>query len=327
MAHQLLENDTMISVKKAPWHNLGTILQAAPTTAEAIKLAGLDWEVGLEKIKLADDSLQGKITHKAVVRKDTGAVLGVVGPTWRPLQNRDAFAFFDSFIEAGQVEIETAGSLRNNKTVWILAKIAGLAGEAVKDDTIERYVLLSHGHDGTMAIRTGFTDVRVVCQNTLSASFNSEASKLIRIRHNSRIQQNLETVKQCMDLANSEFRANMDLLKKIANKDINQEDVKKFVRAVWFETTVLDGAEANIRSINNYNQRVQDMFRLIETGRGSDIPGVKGTLYGLYNAATEYLTHEASNSEETRLNSLWFGENARLNEKVLRVSLEMAGVV
>ena len=316
----------MLSVNEKPWHGLGVVLQTAPTIAEAIKLAGLDWDVKLEKIKLADDSQQGQISHKAVVRQDTGAVLGVVGPTWRPLQNKDAFAFFDSFISSGQVTIETAGSLRNNKTIWVLAKIAGLTAEAVKNDPIERYVLLSHAHDGTMAIRTGFTDVRVVCNNTLSASFNSKASKLIRIRHNSRIEQNLETVKQCMDLATSEFTANIELLKKLTNKGINHEDVKKFVRAVWFDTTILEGVEASARAINNYNDRVRDMVRLMETGRGHDLAGVKGTMYGLYNAATEYLTHEASNSNETRLNSLWFGDNARTNEKVLRVSLEMAGV-
>lgn len=326
MASQILEKDTMFSVKKTPWHQLGVVLPESPSISEAIVAAGLDWEVGLEKIKLADETLSGKITHKAVVRKDTGDVLGVVGPTWRPLQNKDAFGFFDSFISSGQVKLETAGSLRNNKTIWVLAKIDGLAGEVVKNDTIERYVLLSHAHDGTMAIRTGFTDVRVVCQNTLSASFNSAASKLIRIRHNSRIEQNLETVKACMDLANSEFSANLELLKKLTVKGINQDDVKKFVRAIWFNTTVLEGADANVRAINNFNDRVRDMNRLMETGRGSDLPGVKGTLYGLYNAATEYLTHEASNTVETRLNSLWFGDNSRLNETVLRVSLEMAGV-
>ena len=325
MAALILEKDTMFSVKKTPWHELGVVLPTAPSISEAIVAAGLDWEVELKNLKLADET-DGKVTHKAVVRKDTNDVLGVVGPTWRPLQNKDAFGFFDSFISSGEVSLETAGSLRNNKVIWVLAKIKGLEGEVVKGDTIERYVLLSHAHDGTMAIRTGFTDVRVVCNNTLTASFNSKASKLIRIRHNSRIEANLETVKTCMNLATSEFQANIELLKNLTNKGINADDVKKFVRAIWFDTTILEGAQASARAVNNYNDRVRDMNRLMATGRGSDLPGVQGTLYGLYNAATEFLTHEASNSTETRLNSLWFGDNARLNEKVLRVSLEMAGV-
>lgn len=325
MAHLLEDTDTMISVKKTPWHELGVVLPSAPTTAEAIKLAGLDWDVKLEKIKLADETLQGHISHKAVVRADTGAILGVVGKDWRPLQNRDAFGFFDSFIQSGQVTIETAGSLRGNKTVWVLAKISGMTAEAVKNDPIDRYVLLSHGHDGTMAVRTGFTDIRVVCNNTLSASFNSTASKMIRIRHNSKISQNLETIKSCMDIANSEFVANIELLKKLTKKDINQEDVKKFVKATFFDGKVLEGADSHIRTVNAYNDMVRNMTRLMETGMGSDIQGVKGTAYGLYNAATEYLTHEAATSVENRLNSLWFGSNARLNEKVLQVSLELAG--
>ena len=326
MAHMIEEKDTMFSVKQTPWHQLGVVLPAAPTIAEAIVAAGLDWEVELKTLKLADGTDTIGLNHKAVVRKDTNASLGVVGPTWRPLQNKEAFGFFDSFIESGEVTLETAGSLRNNKTIWVLAKINNASGEVVKNDTIERYVLLSHAHDGTMAIRTGFTDVRVVCNNTLTASFNSQASKLIRVKHNSRIERNLDTVKKCMDLANSEFKANLELLKLLANKDINQNDVKKFVRAIWFDTTILEGTNVNQRALNNYNDRIRDMNRLMETGRGHDLPGVNGTLYGLYNAATEYLTHEASETVETRLNSLWFGENSRLNEKILRVSLELAGV-
>ena len=274
-------------VKEAAWHQLGNVIQQAPSIEEGIKLAGLDWNVTLKDLVIKEN--QKAVTHRAVVREDTGATLGIVGPNWQPLQNIDSFKFFDQFIEAGQVELETAGALREGGVVWVLAKIKRSPVEIVKGDPLERYVLLSNGHNGMLAVRVGFTTVRVVCNNTLNIAHNSDASKLIRIKHSSRVQQNLENIKMVMDVAESEFLATVDQMRLLARKDINQQDIKDYVHISFFDGRPLD----NTRTINNYNRMVNRMEQLIETGLGSDIKNVKGSVWSLYNAATEYLTHEA----------------------------------
>ena len=150
MAHQILENDTMFSVKERPWHGLGVVVETAPTIEEAITLANLGWTVEPKEIKTADGiNIPNK---KALMRSDTNDCLGVVGSGYNILQNTEAFKFFEPFVENGLATLETAGSLFNGKRVFILAKIAGDDMEVQKGDFVEKYILLSNAHDGSQAV-------------------------------------------------------------------------------------------------------------------------------------------------------------------------------
>jgi len=336
MAHMIMKNDTMFSTRETPWHKLGVVLPTAPTLDEAIVAAGLDWRVKMCNLQaLGDDGKpldSSSIIHRAVIREDTKAVLGVVGPSWTPLQNKDAFKFFQPFIDEGSVSLETAGSLRDNKYVWVLGKVnkfdplsqkwSSLEGEVIKNDPINRYVLLCHGHDGTLAVRVGYTDIRVVCQNTMNMAFNSKASQLIRIKHSAKVKENLENIGSVMNLVTTEFQANLEQLARLTKKNINQEDIKKFVHVIFFDSKALD---KSTRTANLYSEMLGRINQLVEEGKGADITGVRGTVYGLVNAATEYLTHEAQSSVESRLNSLWFGDNSRVNQRIMDYALEMVG--
>lgn len=119
MAH-LVEN--MLAVGKAPWHGLGTLLDNPPTVEAAISLAGLDWRVVLEPLQLTSDGRPAP-AH-ATVRDTDRRILGVVGPQYRPLQNEEAFAWFQPFLDLGEASIESAGSLAHGKRVWVLAKLS-----------------------------------------------------------------------------------------------------------------------------------------------------------------------------------------------------------
>jgi phage/plasmid-like protein (TIGR03299 family) len=173
MAHEI---ESMFSVKQTPWHGLGKIVQDAGSSAEAIELAGLNW--GVEKRPLfypIPDSSESfdyaRVSEKfANVRSSDNSVLGVVGKTYKPLQNSDAFKFFDDALKAKDLVFETAGSLKGGRYVWILASISSGPIEVVKGDAVKPYFLLTNGHDGMRALSVGFTPIRVVCANTLAAA-------------------------------------------------------------------------------------------------------------------------------------------------------------
>src|SRR4029077_9765938 len=132
MAHEV---ENMLYVGATPWHSLGVKLDAAPSTAEAIKAAGLNWEVGLKNLLTVDGEA---VSHKATYRVSDGRILGVVGPAYKPIQNSLAFSWFDPFVESGEASIETAGSLRNGQRVWVLAKLNREPSEIVKGDAVEK---------------------------------------------------------------------------------------------------------------------------------------------------------------------------------------------
>ncbi len=314
MAHEI---ETMAYFGQRPWHGLGTALEEADLYdwQSASKKAGLDWTVELVPLVTADT--QAKVENKAVRRTSDSKVLGVVGPRYAPLQNKDAFAWFQPFLDAKEAALHTAGSLRGGSRVWVLAKLNRDPLVIAEGDEVEKFVLLSHGHDGSLAVRAGFTPIRVVCQNTLSMAHGSDASKLIRIKHTRDVLENLANVREIMDLANQQFEATAEQYRRLARKSVNHADLRRYVkRALKIE----DEQDISTRSKNI----VEEIVRLAEVGRGNDLASVRGTLWTAYNGVSEWLTYNRGRSGDNRLNSLWFGDSAITNRHALDVALEMA---
>ena len=314
MSHEI---ETMAFFQETPWHGLGTALQEDdlydwPKTCEK---AGLAWDVELVPLVTADTQTQ--VAHKAVRRKTDGRILGVVGHRYAALQNRDAFAWFQPFLDAKEAALHTAGSLRQGSRIWVLAKLNRRPLVVAPGDEVEKFILLSHGHDGSLAVRVGFTPVRVVCQNTLSMAHGSDASKLIRIKHTKDVHENLANIREVMDLANQEFEATAEQYRLLARKSINQADLRSYVKKVF---QVKDDQESSTRLKNI----MEEIVGLAEAGRGNELPSVSGTLWTAYNGVAEWLGYERGNSQGNRLNSLWFGDGAYLNRHALETALVMA---
>lgn len=363
MSHNV---ENMFSVKLVPWHGLGTVIQEAPTIQEGIKLAGLDWRVNvhsthikvppmvLDNTKVDDFSLDDVALDdfaKVFVRSDNSKVLGIVGPKTHPLQNREAFDFFQPFIDAKEASLETAGSLCEGGRIWVMAKIQRDNSVIVPGDEVAKFVLLSNSHDGTTAVRVGFTPIRVVCANTLAMAHADKASKLLRVRHSKDVQKNLENIRETMNLANDEFEATAEQFRFLASQQINASDLKKYVKIV-FKMDEKDG-DMSTRSKNildaiidrheDKTGMVKEMMAMLndskvksgatildtiiqnfEAGRGTEIKSTRGTLWTAYNAVNEYLNHERGHNTDTRMNSLWFGESSRANKLALDTALEFA---
>jgi phage/plasmid-like protein (TIGR03299 family) len=301
-----------------PWHGLGISLEEGDLYDWpcASRKANLDWEVELVALVTADT--QAQVAHRAVRRTSDNRVLGVVGPRYSPLQNRDAFSWFQPFLDAREAALHTAGSLRNGSRVWVLAKLNRDPLVVAEGDEVEKFILLSHGHDGSLAVRCGFTPVRVVCANTLAVAHGSDASKLIRLKHTKDVLENLVSVREVMDLANQQFEATAEQYRRLARKSINQTDLRKYVRRV-LKIESEEDISARCRNI------VEEIAGLAEEGRGNDLPSIRGTLWTAYNGVSEWLTYSRGRSEDSRLNSLWFGESALTNRRALEVGLDMAG--
>jgi phage/plasmid-like protein (TIGR03299 family) len=315
MPHEI---ETMAYFGGLPWHRLGTALDEADLYdwPSASKKAGLDWTVELVPLQTADT--QARVTHRAVRRTSDARVLGTVGPRYAPLQNKDAFSWFQPFLDAKEAALHTAGSLKGGSRVWVLAKLNRDPLVIAEGDEVEKYILLSHGHDGSLAVRCGFTPIRVVCANTLAMAHGSDAGKLIRVKHTESVLENLASVREVMDLANQEFEATAEQYRRLARKSINQADLRKYVRCVL---KVEDDQEASSRLRN----LMDEIVGLAEAGRGNNLPSIRGTYWSAYNGVSEWLTYNRGRSVDNRLNSLWFGESALTNRRALEAALDMAG--
>lgn len=315
MAHQLeLINDqaAMFFVGETPWHGLGTRLNHAPSIEEGLEAAKLNWTVGRRDLHLADGR---SVSHKAIVRESDNSILGVVGPSYRPLQNAEAFEWFRPLLDAGLAELHTAGSLFNGKKVWCLAKLCRPAMEIQPGDVVDKFIMLSNSHDGHRAVRVGFTPVRVVCNNTLSLAHRSDESQLIRVLHSQRVVQNLESLRELINVVDARFEATADQYRALARRDINQADLKRYV------CLVLEMNPDRLSTIEE--NRITKVMELATAGKGNS----GSTWWDAYNGVTEYLSYAAGRIQDRRLDSVWFGTGAHTNVRALSTALELSHAV
>lgn len=317
MAHLIMENDSMFSVKQKPWHGLGTVVETAPTIEEGIKLANLDWTVDLKEVAVDGNIVKG---YKAAMRSDTNTCLGVVSDQYKILQNTEAFEFFQPFLDTEVASLETAGSLKNGKRVWVLAKINRDDMIIDKDDRVEKYILLSNSHDGTAAIKVGYCPIRVVCNNTLSAAEDSVNSQLIRVTHRGDIHATLDMVRDTMHVIDASFKTTEEMYKALAQKDnIKTEDIKKYVMAVYsrqdlkknFEDNTAITEEEISAARKKLISRVEELFEM-EYAHNA---------WTMYNSVNYVLNHERGRNLESSYNSIWFESAKRLDREALKIAL------
>ena len=269
--------ETMFSVRETPWHGLGTIVQEAPTSADALRLAGLDWTVEQEPVFI-ESGLEIP-NYKANVRSSDKSVLGIVTDRYQIVQNSDAFAFTDSLIGEGSVLYETAGSLRNGKTIWLLAK---MPEKKILDDKFDPFVCFTNSHDGSGAVTVCMTPIRVVCNNTLNMALSS-ASRKWSTRHIGDINSKMEEAKNTLMMANTYMARLEEEADRLANAKISEEEIKKILDELFpIDTNTSDRKKANIENVKN---------EIMICYMAPDIAKFLGTKYGFLNAVSDWCGH------------------------------------
>ena len=272
----LVEN--MVYTREKPWHGLGTKVEEAPTSADALRLAGLDWNVEQKNIQLCGGS---KVPgYKANVRSTDGKVLGVVSDRYRIVQNADAFEFTDSII-GGDVRYETAGSLNGGKKIWLLAKLPET--EIVGDKT-EPYLCFSNTHDGSGAVRVCMTPIRVVCNNTLNLALDS-AKRAWSVRHTGSLQSKMHEARTCLRMANTYMGALAEKADRMANTAITRDQLNMILDELF----PVDEHSTEREKQNVIKLRDEYMVCYF----APDLIKFRDTAWGAYNAMSDMITHNA----------------------------------
>jgi len=327
MGHGLTATDEMVYVRKegVPWHGLGVAVDGTMTAEEAISRARLDWQVTMEPLYTTVGSRQVEVpSHLATVRSDTGAVLGVVSRQYQPLQNRDAFKFMDELVATDAAKYHTAGSLLGGKRIWLLAEVPKTI-EVVKGDTVKPYILLTNGHDGTLAIRAGTCLVRVVCNNTLNMALG-EIEDQFAAYHKGDVLSKIRDAREAIGLVVKSIDRAQETFQVLARTQYTSAKLDAYldrvfsVRAVPHDAKRLSVWEAEFMTARGRKDTVR---QLVEVGAGADIPGVQGTYWGALQAVCDWADHVYRGSDQRRLNSVWFGERAAIKAKAAQAALAM----
>lgn len=324
MSHNLATTNgqtAMMYAGETPWHGLGTKLDQPATAAEAIEAAGLNYEVELRSLTAADEIPVPD--RKAVIRCDSQKVLGVVGSSYRPVQNHQCFGFLDAVVANGQLRYHTAGALGKGEKVWMLAKIPGEIRVKDSEDVTEQYLLLSNSHDGSSALRVFFTPIRVVCANTLGAAERRGRKQGISIVHKGNLEAKVAESQEILGLAKRFYDDLGEHIDRLANHYPSRKQLEEYFAALY-----PDRPDTRNRRAQNVRK---ELFRLFEEGRGQGIPEIRFSTWAAFNSLVEFTDYFRPTRGRTpkdrasrRLESAWFGSGASLKARAWTVALEMA---
>jgi len=270
--------ESMFSVREVPWHGLGQIVSTAPSSEDALVLAGLDWEVCRKPVIVDGKEVPGYVAN---VRDIDDKVLGIVSDRYKIVQNKQAFDFTDSLIASGNVVYETAGSLKDGKTIWLLAN---LPDTKLVGDDVKTYICFTNSHDGKGAIRAMMTPVRVVCNNTLNCAI-STAQRMWSMKHMGDMASKLREAQMALGLADTymkELSISADIL---AKKKMSDAEIESAIIKLFPITPEMSDRQKTTVGFS------RDAFKICLNR--DDLANFKNTAWGFVNAASDFVGHSA----------------------------------
>ena len=317
MAHEIEMVNGKASMAFAgdvPWHGLGTKVPSDLTPEQMLDAAGLNWEVEKIPAYATVGDNQVRIGHSALVRKSDNKIMDVVSDDWNPVQNSEAFEFFNDFIAEGNMEMHTAGSLKGGQIVWALAKVKD-GFSLFGGDDVESYLHFSNFHKYGFSTDVRFTPIRVVCNNTLTLSLNTKVEKMVKISH--RREFNGDNVKLMLGIAAEKLAKYKEMAEFLGSKRYSNENMIDYFKRVFPVSGEKKRAEVS-KSANI-------ALSILDTQPGSNFAA--GSYWQLFNTVTYMTDHLMGRTTDNRLTSAWYGVNKSLKTNALETALEMAEAV
>ncbi len=342
MAHQV---EQMAYVGDTPWHGLGNQLTQNQPIEVWAQQAGMDWRIESSDVSYMAQNERGQSIimpyeeQRVLYRSDTHAPLSVVSQRYQEVQPMEILEFYRDLTEQSGFELETAGVLKGGKKFWALAR-TGQSAALKGKDVSNGYILLATACDGTLATTAQFTNIRVVCNNTLAIALRGQSSSagVVKVPHSTKF--DADKVKQQLGISVRAWDEHMYEMKQLTQRKVTQGEAAAYFDAV-FNNTSLSIADQEENIIQFYRNmatpnpakeksepngramtKAMDMFN--GQGRGADLSSAKGTAYGLLCSITEFVDHERrAMSADHRLDSAWFGTGAAMKQRGLEQALRM----
>lgn len=317
MAHQV---ETMAYAGQVPWHGLGVAVSNDLTPTQMMQKAGLDWRVDEVDCFIKTSNGEVKTGQKALVRSTDDRILTTVGENWNPVQNEQAFEFFSEYVMAGDMEMHTAGSLKDGQMVWALAKVKD-SFELFKGDTVDSYLLFSNPHQYGKSIDIRFTPIRVVCNNTLTLSLESKAEKSVRVGH--RVEFDPSSVKEALGIASKKMNTYKEMAQFLGSKRYTQDNVIEFFNDI-FPRTADKRVQGKALSLDTLSRNAKLCYDALETQPGAEF--AEGSWWQAFNSVTFVTDHVQGRNADNRLYSNWFGGNEMRKRNAINKAVEYAEV-
>jgi len=328
MAHLV---ESMAYVGDTPWHGLGNELSPNQPLEVWAHEAGLDWRIESSDVSFMAQNNQGHnlilpfAEQKVLYRSDTLDPLSVVSQRYQEVQPEEILEFYRDLTQNSHFELETAGVLKGGRKLWALAR-TGQSARLKGGDVSHGYLLLATACDGTLATTAQFTNIRVVCNNTLAVSLADGSGGVVKVPHSTQF--DAEKVKQQLGISVNQWDQHIYEMKQLSERRVTQAEAANYLSRVFNDQDndiiLFNSAKKEKEAIPNAKAMNKVMKMFNGQGRGADLDAARDTAYGLLCSITEFVDHERrAMTTDNRLNSAWFGAGAKLKQKGLDESLRM----
>lgn len=320
-----------------PWHGIGTPVSNNMSVEEMLQASGLEWNVLKQPLYFLTPAKDGEKPRVklvpdefALVRDTDEVVLDTVGANFKPIQNAEIFDFFKRFVEAGDMTMETAGSLKGGRFIWALARI-NESFNLGKGDETRGYVLLSQPHQFGYSMTAALTPVRVVCWNTISAALGSSLdgsggsnSASFRMVHSRAFDDGVKAQAEiALGLAHDGMKAYHHTAELLSGVAYNDNSLTDYFRGVLqLEKPEDDTEQAKAEADEEENRTMRRFREALTSAPGQEL--FKGTWWSPYNAITWTVDHQMGRTDDNRLFSAWYGKGASTKRRALELAVDYA---
>ena len=325
--------------KGVPWNYQGAHNVEDCTTAEEVMCkAKLDWNVSkcelVAKMPIHNDKSEaagfifGSNNYVecpnayATYRTDYNIPLGIVKERYTPVQNIDAFTFFNGAIGKDKAIWQTAGYFGNGERIFVSAKLPNTI--LVNGDPVDNYLVFTTSHDGSSGVRILFTPIRVVCENTLNAAI-AKSTNYVSFRHTKSVHDNLDIASEILGICDKTseylkekftFMSNtkitdakaQELFAKVILTDKEIDNIKftghNIGQIMLRQYGAISDSEISMKKVNMLSEINNYYFNGI--GQREHV----GTAWGAYNAITGYFSNVDNSTGIKRMDSILFGDKS-----------------
>lgn len=303
--------DKMAYVGQVPWHGLGAEIPANASIPQALKAASLNWTLERLPVEFTLNGERHSTTKRHVlVRSDTLEVFDTTGPQYTPFQNEEVVGFFSEYLAAGDMRIETLGSLNDGRDIWCLAKLND-GFTLGRKDRVEGYIFMMNPHRYGHAAVVKFTTIRIVCNNTLMMALHAGGDSVNLTHHMAFTSDRKYEAQERLGIAREQLASAKENAQRLAAQEMTRE------RAIAFVTDLFNGDKQE-KELEKQPARVRRVIELFDgQAAGSQLSSAKDTAWGLLNAVTQYVDHEHGRSTNNRLTYSWLYGGGSLKNRAL----------
>ena len=279
MSHEIHENDTVVLGSNKPaWHGLGTVFAGLLSPLRAYIEGVGAREMFESPVLFNGQPVDGYKIISGRYANGAHSALSVVGDSYGLLKDSRFFEILEK-VYGGRAVVETAGTPRNGKRIWVLVKRDSwcVSGK----DRINTFDLWVNRHDGSGCFELHRTNVRVVCQNTWNLAIGSGRQRVFGVRHTVNVEGNIAQAIRFVEMADEQARIEQDKARILAERVMVPSSADSFFRRLL----VVDPFETEVKG--KVGAQLDDLNRLFVRGAGNS--GV--TRWDAFNAVTEFVDH------------------------------------